>query len=99
MHVSWIFSVSCCHSALFAGLFLKDFKLDVEKAFRNVGKLDSKNESTCKTSHVVHSGVRNVKHLDDIESPSNAIMRIQVSAVMGTVEYDLSWQPILPFLD
>jgi hypothetical protein len=83
---------------VFAGLFLKDFELHIEKAFRNVGKLDSKNESICKTSHVVHSGVRNVKHLDDIESPAHAIMRIQVSVVVGTVEYDLSWQPTLPFL-
>jgi hypothetical protein len=84
---------------VFAGLFLKDFKLDIEKAFRNVGKLDSKNESMCKTSHVVISGVRNVKHLDAIESPSQAIMRIQVSAVVATVECDLSWQPTLPFLE
>lgn len=84
---------------MFAGLFLKEFEVDIEKAFRNVGKLDSKNESMCKTSHVVHSGVRNVKHLDDIESPAHAIMQIQVSVVVGTIEYKLFWQPTLPFLD
>jgi hypothetical protein len=78
---------------------MKDFKLDIEKAFRNAGKLDNKNESMCKTSHVVPSGGRNVKHLDSTESPSQAIMRIQVSSVVGRVEYDLSWQSMIPFLD
>jgi hypothetical protein len=57
---------------------MKDFHLDIEKAFRNVGKLDHKNESICKSSHVVPLGRRGVKHLDVIESPARAIMRIQV---------------------
>jgi hypothetical protein len=75
---------------MFAGLFMEDFKLIIEKACRNVGKPDSKNESICKTSHVVPPGGRNVKHLDDIESPAQAIIQIQVSDMVGTVECDLS---------
>ncbi|XP_023724523.1 codanin-1 isoform X3 [Cryptotermes secundus] len=69
------------------GLFLKEFELDIEKAFRNVGKLESKKESMCKTSHVVYSGVRNVKHLDDIESPAHAIMQIQ-NMIWGLLDGD-----------
>jgi len=65
-----------CH---IAGLFIKDFQLDIEKAFRNVGKLDHKNESMCKSSHVVPVGRRGVQHMDVIESPARAIMRMQVS--------------------
>jgi hypothetical protein len=68
---------------------MKDFQLDIEKAFRNVGKLDHKNDSTCKSSHVVPSGGRNVKHMDIIESPAKAIIRMQVSVVVGMVEYNL----------
>lgn len=68
---------------------MDDFKLIIEKACRNVGKPDSKDESMCKTSHVVPPGGRNVKHLDDIESPAQAIIQIQVSDKLGTVEYDL----------
>jgi hypothetical protein len=60
---------------------MKDFQLDIEKAFRNVGKLDHKNESMSKSSHVVPCGGRSVKHLDVTESPARAIMRIQVSVV------------------
>jgi hypothetical protein len=72
-----------------SGLFMKDFQLDIEKAFRNVGKLDHKNESVCKSSHVVPSGGRSVKHMDIIESPAQAIMLMQVSVVVGRVEYNL----------
>ncbi|KDR07477.1 codanin-1-like [Zootermopsis nevadensis] len=59
------------------GLFMKDFQLEIEKAFRNVGKLDHRNESVCKSSHVVPLGGRNVKHMDIVESPARAIMRMQ----------------------
>jgi len=58
---------------------MKDFQLDIEKAFRNVGKPDHKNDSMCKSSHVVPLGRRGVQHMDVIESPAQAIMRIQVS--------------------
>jgi hypothetical protein len=75
---------------MFAGLFLKDFQLDIEKAFRNVGKLDYKNESVCMSSHVVPSGGRSVKHLDVIESPAQAIMRVQVSVAV-------SWHRLLQY--
>jgi hypothetical protein len=67
---------------MFVGLFMEDFKLIIEKACRSVGKHDSKKENMCKTSHVVPSGGRNVKHLDSIQSPAHAIIQIQVSDVM-----------------
>jgi hypothetical protein len=73
-----------CHCLVtFAGLFMKDFQLDIEKAFRNVCKPDHKNESMCKSSHVVPRGGRSVKHSDAVESPARAIRRIQVSVVWG----------------
>lgn len=68
---------------------MKDFQLEIEKAFRNVGKLDHRNESVCKSSHVVPLGGRNVKHMDIVESPARAIMRMQVSVVVETIEYNL----------
>lgn len=75
---------------MFAGLFMKDFQLDVEKAFRNFGKLDHKKESICKSSHVLSSGGRGVKkHVDVIESPARAIMRMQVTVAVGRAEHNL----------
>ncbi|XP_069684615.1 codanin-1 isoform X3 [Periplaneta americana] len=64
-------------SHITAGLFLKEFQLDIEKAFRNASKGDNKNDSICKASHVVPPGGRNVKHIDAVVTPAQAIMQVR----------------------
>ncbi|PSN51778.1 hypothetical protein C0J52_05271 [Blattella germanica] len=83
------------HSHITSGLFMKDFQMDIDKAFKKTNNYKGE-----KMPHRVPLGGRTVTHTDEAISPTQAIMQLRVLMwkLLDGEHEDLNEQQLLSVL-